>query len=571
MADDLQARLQADKEAKKKRLLELQAAKKIREEEMKKKEENSHRAFPRPGETPVDELISRVLNTPQVSDPVLTPATPERRAHVQVKSTLTMETSAACIAPKPKAMTYEREIQVDDLDDAKAEDDDIDEAVHPEPQTKQKGVRLAPTHTKPDFQLGKPSEDPRDLDHLNTDLIIASAEFNDFFSKSTRLVERALGQEFDICGNNEKEEVKADGLELSHVLDFCEPAVMDRCVGVLHWSPAHEELLLASYSLAGREALGEPQGTLKVWSLSLRHRPEFSLYCQSTVTSAVFNQFDHNLVLGGLYSGRLVVWDLRAKSTPIQRTPMVAEAHSQPISTLQVIGSQNANNVVSLSSDGKICVWSTSMLSQPTSSIEVKQKTKDMACLTLVFPDNETNAFYVGMEDGSIVYSQLLAAKTVDSAVDTLDAHTGPITSLDMHKVGDNLYSEGTGNYMLSSSVDWTVKLWNPKLSRNPLLSFENYEDYVYDVKWSPTNPGLFAVSDGDGNLDMWNLTTSVERPELRETVARCAVNKVAWSSKGVRLAAGTSKGLISVYQLDAPHVLGKPSDWSELEQLLTL
>jgi len=568
--DELQSRLQLDKEAKKKRLLELQAAKRAREEDQKNREEQTHRAFPRPGETPVDELISRVLNAPRASEvPQTVVAVPAASPLRQVKSCLTMETTAESILPRVKAMMYEREIQVDDLTAGnKGEDDDVDEGVQHEPQTKQKGVRLVQGHGKADLQPGKAGEEP--ADRMNTELVIASAEFNDFFTKSSRLVERALGQEFDICGNDTEEETK-EGVELTHVLDFIEPAITNRCIGALQWSPAHEELLLASYSLAGREAPGDPQGTVKVWSLSLRHRPEFSLYCQSTVTSAIFNQFDHNLILGGLYSGRLVIWDLRAKTTPVQRTPMVAEAHSQPISTLQITGSQNANNVVSLSSDGKVCVWSTSMLSQPTSSIEVKQKTKDMACLALAFPDNETNAFYVGMEDGSVVYSQLLASKMVESAIDTLEAHTGPITALDMHKVGDNLYSEGAGNLMLSSSVDWTVKLWNTKISRNPILSFENYEDYVYDVKWSPSNPSIFAACDGDGNLDVWNLASSTENPEYREKGSTCALNRLGWSSRGLRLAAGSSKGLISIYEIDSDHLQGKPSDWSELEQQLSL
>ena len=568
--DDLQARLQLDKEAKKKRLLELQAAKRVREEEQKNREDHAHRPLGRPGETPVDELISRVLNAPRASEAPQPMAVAASSPQRQAKHSLSMETSAESILPKVRAMTYEREIQVDDLAANKGEDDDIDEAVQPEPQAKQKGVRLAQGHVKGDIPGSKQGEEVREIEHVNMDLVVASAEFNEFFVKSSRLVERALGQEFDICGN-EKEEEKKEGVELTHVLDFFDPAITNRCIGALQWSPAHEELLLASYSLAGREAPGDPQGTVKVWSLSLRHRPEFSLYCQSTVTSAIFNQFDHNLILGGLYSGRLVIWDLRAKSTPVQRTPMVAEAHSQPISTLQITGSQNANNVVSLSSDGKVCVWSTSMLSQPTSSIEVKQKTKDMACLALAFPDNETNAFYVGMEDGSVVYSQLLASKMVESAIDTLEAHTGPITALDMHKVGDNLYSEGAGNLMLSSSVDWTVKLWNTKISRNPILSFENYEDYVYDAKWSPSNPSVFAACDGDGNLDVWNLASSTENPEFREKVGTSALNRLGWSSRGLRLAAGSSKGHISIYEIDSEHVQGKPSDWSELEQQLSI
>lgn len=41
---------------------------------------------------------------------------------------------------------------------------------------------------------------------------------------------------------------------------------------------------------------------------------------------------------------------------------------------------------------------------------------------------------------------------------------------------------------VLTSSFDWTVKLWNPKVSGKPkkILTFDCAEDYVYDVAWNP-------------------------------------------------------------------------------------
>ena len=37
---------------------------------------------------------------------------------------------------------------------------------------------------------------------------------------------------------------------------------------------------------------------------------------------------------------------------------------------------------------------------------------------------------------------------------------------------------------MLSASMDWTVKLWNPKneYSHAPIYTFESSQEYVYDV-----------------------------------------------------------------------------------------
>jgi len=227
----------------------------------------------------------------------------------------------------------------------------------------------------------------------------------------------------------------------------------------LQWSPLYKELLLASYIRTTQTVSQVPRGLVCIWSLSLNTRPEFILNCQSSVTAASFNRFDHNLVIGGTYSGQIVVWDLRAKSQPIQRTPPMAESHSHPVYSLSIIGSQHANNIVSASNDGKVCVWSLNMFHTPTSSFEMKSRVKDVGCTTMAFPANETNVFYVGAEDGSIFQTQLHGSKLVDSGTETYEGHFGPITGLDIHPIGENVFTDIAGNLLLSSSVDWTVKL----------------------------------------------------------------------------------------------------------------
>lgn len=55
------------------------------------------------------------------------------------------------------------------------------------------------------------------------------------------------------------------------------------------------------------------------------------LYCifQSAVMSSCFAKFHPNLVLGGTYSGQIVLWDNRSsKRTPVQRSPLSAAAHT---------------------------------------------------------------------------------------------------------------------------------------------------------------------------------------------------------------------------------------------------
>jgi dynein intermediate chain len=76
-------------------------------------------------------------------------------------------------------------------------------------------------------------------------------------------------------------------------------------------------------------------------------------------------------------------------------------------------------------------------------------------------------------------------------------------------------------------------------------------DDYVYDAKFHPTNPSLFACVDGLGKLDFWDLNKDVEVPVFRYDVGKYSLNKLAWSQDGKRLATGDINGKVSVFNVD--------------------
>lgn len=49
----------------------------------------------------------------------------------------------------------------------------------------------------------------------------------------------------------------------------------------------------------------------------------------------------------------------------MQRSPLSAQAHTNPVYCVNVVGTENAHNLITISSDGKLCSWSLDMLSQP--------------------------------------------------------------------------------------------------------------------------------------------------------------------------------------------------------------
>lgn len=62
--------------------------------------------------------------------------------------------------------------------------------------------------------------------------------------------------------------------------------------------------------------------------------------------SSCFAEFHPNLIVGGTYSGQIVLWDNRVnKRTPIQRTPLSAAAHTVSILYLFLANTHLANRL----------------------------------------------------------------------------------------------------------------------------------------------------------------------------------------------------------------------------------
>jgi dynein intermediate chain len=90
--------------------------------------------------------------------------------------------------------------------------------------------------------------------------------------------------------------------------------------------------------------------------------------------------------------------------------------------------------------------------------------------------------------------------------------------------------------------------MWNSKSGTKPIYSFEEAADYIYDVRWCPSHPAMFATVDGTGSLDLWNLNEETEIPILKTSVSQKALNRIRWSADGKRILTGDSLGNLFIY-----------------------
>jgi WD domain, G-beta repeat. len=196
---------------------------------------------------------------------------------------------------------------------------------------------------------------------------LTSKPFYNFINSASKKVERLLGAPLladflvDDAVYYADKESKRDATTstrekenslISAQVSFSFPKwTSDRDVTSLDWSPHHRgEMMLASYhmpylskpsmgstaisSLAShttssasllprcKTEMTDSDGLTILWNLAMPSRPEHIFTCGSPVLSAKFHPTEGPLVVGGCYSGQIVVWDVRSGRLPVQRSTL---------------------------------------------------------------------------------------------------------------------------------------------------------------------------------------------------------------------------------------------------------
>nr|XP_012420420.1 PREDICTED: cytoplasmic dynein 1 intermediate chain 2 isoform X6 [Odobenus rosmarus divergens] len=531
--------LKAELERKKQRLAQIREEKKRKEEERKKKETDQKKEAVAPVQEESDlekkrreaEALLQSMGLTPESPIVPPPMSPSSKSVSTPSEAGSQDSGDGAVGsrrgpiklgmakitqvdfPPREIVTYTKETQTPVMAQPKEDEEEEDDVVTPKP----------PIEPEEEKTLKKDEENdskapPHELTEEEKQQILHSEEFLSFFDHSTRIVERALSEQinifFDYSGRDleDKEGEIQAGAKLSLNRQFFDERwSKHRVVSCLDWSSQYPELLVASYN-NNEDAPHEPDGVALVWNMKYKKTtPEYVFHCQSAVMSATFAKFHPNLVVGGTYSGQIVLWDNRSnKRTPVQRTPLSAAAHTHPVYCVNVVGTQNAHNLISISTDGKICSWSLDMLSHPQDSMElVHKQSKAVAVTSMSFPIGDVNNFVVGSEEGSVYTACRHGSKAGISEM--FEGHQGPITGIHCHAaVGAVDFS----HLFVTSSFDWTVKLWTTKVP-TASISVEG-NPALNRVRWTHSGREI-AVGDSEGQIVIYDVGEQIAVPRNDE------------------------------------------------------
>lgn len=146
------------------------------------------------------------------------------------------------------------------------------------------------------------------------------------------------------------------------------------------------------------------------------------------------------------------------------------------------------------------------------------------------------------------MYKNAMHNNSVDKIV-MYDEHEGPISSISINNPSSEY--QALSGLVLTSSYDWTVKLWSPNDNKESIRTFEHSDDYIYDVQWNPSNPSIFATVNNDGMMDLFDLTKDMEQPTAHVKINQNSQNKCRWNGEGSVIVSGDSAGNVSLLVLN--------------------
>lgn len=424
---------------------------------------------------------------------------------------------------------------------------------------------------KSEIQTSHPPQ-KAELNPKDIEGITKNQKFKGFFFEASKFVEKALQSE---SGDSARPEsaAPATGRDVETEVQFPLPAEMKgNIVNFVHWSPLIPEICLSVYM--DRESMSPVKSSpdkIYIWNTAFNSRPEFELNSGAKISRAVFSPFNSEYVVSGLECGRLYLYDLRAKKDPVLKSLPLNESHKTSITGLDFIGGQNSNNVVSISEEGKLCLWTLSKLDYPVKNIEIlpsdKKKDDEIAFplepFSLSIIPGDTSSIYLGMVDSNIYQCTVLGTNANDKLFEKCyKSHSAAVTSLHHNK--SNSMSSVVSNAMLSGSLDWTIKLWSVK-ANEPLYTFMHHNNPITDVQWNPGHPAMFVSADSEGRVTVLDLYQDFDNPVWSSKEGNCILN-AKWDQTGRFLALSDDTGVFKVKKFGAGLLNSKSGDISVFE-----
>ncbi|PFH31863.1 WD domain, G-beta repeat-containing protein [Besnoitia besnoiti] len=355
--------------------------------------------------------------------------------------------------------------------------------------------------------------------------------------------------------------------------------VKKKDVTSLKWNPRYPDLFAAGYG--SYEFQKQGVGFVCCYTLKNTGYPEYFWKTESAVCSLDWNQHNPSLLAVGLYDGTVLVLNVHAKDRkPTHASTVKVNKHTDPVWDVRwdQDNSSSTMRFYSVSGDGRVTSWS--LMKNKLESEEVTllkldysqlTQAKDSADATALigiaggtcfdFHPTQQHIFIVGTTEGRI----FKCSKNYSGQyLQTYWGHDMSVTRLEWNPFHPRIF--------ISSSSDWTVKIWDDSMSA-PVLSFD-FELAVNDARWAPYSATMFVAATADGMVHLYDLDVNRrKRTGSFKVSGGVCLSRVCFNPTNTILLAAEEGGRITTLKLctqEAPLDLadGKTEAQARMEKM---
>uniref|UniRef100_A0A5F8HDT3 Dynein 2 intermediate chain 2 n=1 Tax=Monodelphis domestica TaxID=13616 RepID=A0A5F8HDT3_MONDO len=393
-------------------------------------------------------------------------------------------------------------------------------------------------------------------------------------------------------------EIRSESVTCRHTLCYPLAQAQKLQVTSVSWN-ATGSVVACSYGRLDDGDWSTEKSFVCSWNLDRRglnpRQPSAVVEVPSSVMCLAFHPTQPSHIAGGLYSGEVLVWDMsRPEDSLLWRTGMTDDTHTDPVYQVAWLPEPRHSHrfqLLSVSTDGKVLLWQAAgpgqlqltegfalVVQQIPRNTKLKKPTRgetEVGVTALAFSSFDSSLFILGTEGGFPLKCstavEVAALTRMPSSLPlrapaqfTFSPHGGPIYSVSCSPFHRNLF--------LSAGTDGHIHLYS-MLQAQPLTSLQLSHKYLFSVRWSPVRPLVFAAASGEGDIQLFDLRKSSQKPtvSIKQTPDESPVYCLEFNLQQTQLlAAGDAKGVVKIWQLSTEFTEQAPRETEDLDQLAT-
>lgn len=342
---------------------------------------------------------------------------------------------------------------------------------------------------------------------------------------------------------------------------FRDPNDVKRTATSINWHPdtTASAKVAVSYSILNFQDVRFMNSRMPhqsyVWDVLNPNTPDVELLPPSPLCCLRFNPKNTEILAGGSYNGLVTTYDLRKSSGAASReisptiTSAIENSHHDPVYDVFWINSKTGNQMVSVSTDGRVLWWDTrKSLLEPTSAItlctDLKANGQILGGSSLEYNSEAGPSKYlVGTEQGVVLMINLKNLKQ-NNGISVFDQgagkHHGPIYSIQRNPSNSKCFL---------TVGDWTARIWMEDL-KTPIMTTKYHSSYLTAGCWSPTRAGVFLVTRMDGAVDVWDHFYRQNEVAYSHKVSDAPLSSLSVHAGGKLVAIGDATGTVSLLEV---------------------